>query len=69
MSTANESVCCHEIDKAMSKMQEGEDTVECITDHQGFGPVCLDRWVLQAAYFNYRRHYGTADVHHIPLHE
>ena len=35
--------------------------VSCIIDHEGFHSVCLDVWVLQTAYFNYRKHYGVAD--------
>ena len=31
---------------------------ECITQHPGFRTVCLDFWVLQTAYFQYRRNMG-----------
>ena len=27
--------------------------------HPGFSTVCLNQWVLQAAYFNYCQQYGT----------
>ena len=28
--------------------------VQCITDHPGFEAVCLNVWVLQSAYFQFR---------------
>ena len=47
------------------KKEETDTAISCITDHEGFQPVCLDRWVLQAAYLNYRYHYGDANEKHI----
>ena len=41
----------------------------CITERNGFQPVCLNIWVLQAAYFEYRQRYGTDDTSSIPVHE
>ena len=40
----------------------------CITEHEGFDAVCLNRWVLQTAYFQYRQQYGN---HHedTPIHK
>jgi len=32
-------------------VQEGEVALGCITDYQGFGRLCLDRWVLQEAVY------------------
>ena len=32
--------------------------VQCITEHSVFQTVCLDVWVLQAAYYQYRQLYG-----------
>ena len=37
--------------------------------HDGFDPVCLNIWILQTAYFNYRHHYGTRDIGDNPTHE
>ena len=37
----------------MSKSQ-----IDCVTDHEGFEAVCLNVWVMQAAYFTYRQRYG-----------
>ena len=31
------------------KQEETDTAINCITDHEGFQPVCLDQWVLQAA--------------------
>ena len=48
------------------KKEESTGGISCITDHEGFESVCLNVWVLQAAYFNYRYHYGGAeekDIH------
>jgi len=51
-------------------MQEGEVALSrCIIGHQGFGPIDLDRWVLEAAYFIYRQYYSAGDVHHISFYE
>ena len=41
--------------------EEGSSAVSCIIDHEGLHSVCLDVWVLQTAYFNYRQHYGVAE--------
>ena len=70
MLTSRECVCCAEIDEVAEKMQEGphEVTCTCITEHEGFEAVCLNEWVLQAAYFQYRQHYGD-DAQEKPIHE
>ena len=54
MPTSRECVCCAEIEEVTERMQEGPHEVTCITEHEGFEPVCLNVWVLQAAYFQYR---------------
>ena len=36
-----------------------ETLLDCITAHPGFHTVCLDRWVLQTAYYQYRQQYGN----------
>ena len=63
MDTSRECICCREVDKIIEKMQENDTDleIECITDHEGFEAVCLNRWVLQAAYFAYREQYGNDD--------
>jgi hypothetical protein len=62
MDTERESVCCSEIQQVYAKVDEfNEDTasdVKCVTSHPGFQSVCLDRYVLETAYFQYRQQYG-----------
>ena len=41
MPTANECVCCCEIDAVMEKM-EGISSINCVTDHEGFDAVRLN---------------------------
>ena len=60
MPTNHECICCCEIDTVYNKFQENENDISCITDHEGFESVCLNVWVLQTAYFNYRQRYGEA---------
>ena len=66
MPTSVECLCCHEVDKVIEKTQENDVEVDCITFHEGFEAVCLNQWVLQAAYFAYRERYGSEDR---PIHE
>ena len=61
MTTSYENLCCSEVDKVVEKKEEGSSAVSCIIDNEGFHSVCLDVWVLQTAYFNYRQHYGVAE--------
>lgn len=56
MPTANECRCCMEIDE-MRVFMDGVSEA-CITQHPGFAVVCLDRWVLQTAYWQYRQQYS-----------
>ena len=66
--TSIECICCHEVDSIIKKMYMYESELSCITEHEGFEAVCLNLWVIQAAYFNYQQHYGN-DVQHRPVHE
>ena len=56
MLTAMECVCCHEIDH-MDNMLQDFNSVVSITSREGFENVCLNVWVLEAAYFSYRQEY------------
>ena len=60
MTTSHENICCSEVDRVIEKKEEGSSAVSCIIDQEGFHSVCLDVWVLQTTYFNYRQHYGVA---------
>ena len=57
MPSCRECICCCEIDRMVMKKEEDASEISCITDHEGFESVCLNVWVLQAAYFSYRYHY------------
>ena len=63
MSTVLECVCCREHDKITQKMEQDGVSDLCITQHPGFSAVCLNVWVLQAAYFQYHQEHGSL---HLP---
>ena len=66
-----ECVCCSEIREIVDKrndVPQGVTPVRCITEHPGFQNVCLDVWVLQAAYHTYCQHYGSRS-HHTSVHK
>ena len=67
MDTSVECICCHEVEKIVDKMNENDTEIDCIINHAGFDPVCLNVWVLQTAYFQYRHHYGRNAP--TPIHE
>ena len=54
-------MCCCEIDQVILKKKESANRITCITEHEGFDSPCLNVGVLQAAYFNYRYHYGNTE--------
>ncbi|KXJ11944.1 P2X purinoceptor 7 [Exaiptasia diaphana] len=63
-----ECLCCHEIPQIMEKnrqVAEEENLTEplkCITDNPGFKAVCLNRWVLETAWFQYSQQYGAVNT-------
>ena len=61
MPSNRECICCTELPPIISKFEESENEIGCITDHEGFNSVCLDVWVLQTAYHYYRQRYGEAE--------
>jgi len=69
MPTERECICCQEHDPIKSKIAENDSEVSCITQHEGFEAVCLNRWVLQAGFFQYRERYGGSDIRSEPVHE
>ena len=69
MPTAVECVCCQEHEQIQGRIAENENEVPCIIDHDGFEAVCLNRWVLQTGFFQYRQQYGTSDIRSEPVHE
>ena len=56
-------VCCQEIEAVNNKLIEAvtsgecEEKPSCITQHPGFHPVCINRWVLQTAWYQYKQQY------------
>ena len=59
MPILKECVCCKEIQQVVDKMDEPTNMeLDCITDHPGFQPVCLDEWVLETAHYQYAQQYG-----------
>ena len=64
MDREEECVCCHEIEQVANKNEEVMEYIKptlpygCITNNPGFHTVCLDRWVLQAAWLQYKQQYG-----------
>ena len=65
MLTVEESVCCKEVEQLQGKMQENE-SYSCITQHPGFEPVCLNTYVLETAYHQYKQQYKALQK---PVHE
>ena len=65
MDREEECACCHEIEQVSNKNQEVNEKIKparpftCTTDNPGFHTVCLDIWVLQAAWFGYKQQYGS----------
>ena len=55
MGRAEACICCQEIEQVNNKLNEAvtngefEEEPTCITQHPGFHPVCINRWVLQSA--------------------
>ena len=69
MASELECCCCHEVEVVKEKIEvfseEENTTINCITDHPGFKTVCLDRYVLETAYLNYRQQYGDREHYDI----
>ena len=56
MPTEEGCVCCCEIARVVDKL-EGTGA-PCITEHESFNAVCLNIWVQQTAFFQYKQQYG-----------
>ncbi|KAK3709451.1 hypothetical protein QZH41_017496, partial [Actinostola sp. cb2023] len=58
------SYCCKEQQKITRRIQQfieknPEEQIFCITLHPGFQSVCLDRYVLDTVYYQYRQEHGN----------
>ena len=66
MDRREECVCCQEVVECVAKNEEViqveqiNKPVPCIKDNPGFPAVCLNYWVLQTAWYQYRQQYGTS---------
>lgn len=60
MPSAVESVCCREVDAYWSLVQNLDplEDITCLTLHPGFEASCLNPFVLQIAYMNFRQEHG-----------
>ena len=64
MDREEECVCCHKISQVRDKNDEvfeymkPREPYTCVTDNPGFKTGCLDRWVLQIAWLQYKQEYG-----------
>ena len=56
-----ERVCCQEVLEVANKNAEVYDKLhppapyQCITDNPGFQAVCLNPWILQVAWYQYKQ--------------
>ncbi|XP_068703689.1 uncharacterized protein [Montipora foliosa] len=61
-----ECTCCSEFpqicdkNKEAVKMGEVAEAPVCITQHPGFQAVCLNRWVLHTAWYQYKQQYSQS---------
>ncbi|CAL9693741.1 unnamed protein product [Knipowitschia caucasica] len=61
MPTAEESMCCREVDAywtLVEKINPPQPNITCLTEHPGFEACCLNPYVLQIAYLNFRQEFG-----------
>ena len=54
MPSVEECICCCEIARVVAKLED--NGAPCM--YKGFDAVCLNRWVLQTAYYQYKQQYG-----------
>lgn len=60
MPSEEECLCCHEVQEVDERRAE-QEAICCITQHDGFRPVCLNVHVLRVAYFQYRQQFGDRE--------
>lgn len=65
MDRSEECICCHEVNEIINKNLEVTEVEglgkqpNCITDNPAFATTCLNRWVLQIAWYSYKQQYGS----------
>jgi len=68
MGRAEACVCCQEIEAVRNKLVEAvtcgefEEQPTCITQHLGFHPACINRWVLQTSWYQHKQQYKDPDM-------
>ena len=65
METEEESSCCtesREIFSLVTKLEDPPPDITCITQHPGFEASCLNHFVLQIAYYDFRQEYGAYEA-------
>ncbi len=76
MDREEECICCQEINAIITTCKSlpndgpmfvNEAIPTCITQHPGFKSVCLNKWVLKTAWFQYKQQY--ADAYEGPEHK
>ena len=66
MPTAKENRCCKQANIVDGKIEQ--ESLQCITDHEGFIVNCLNRHVLETSYYEYIQDNGRLDASE-PIHE
>ena len=67
MKREEESICCQEVDAVRNKIFEDvrEERLQaeprCIKQYPGFEAVCLNVWVLQTAWLQYKQQQGCSE--------
>ena len=59
MGSQLDNLCCLEPKQIVAVLKDCP-SVTCLTQHPGFEAVCLNRYVLQTAYFQYRQQYNVS---------
>ena len=49
MRTERESLCCCEVPRIENEAQT--ENIDCITEHEGFSAVCLNRHVVESSIY------------------
>ena len=64
-----ECKCCHEIPEIVSKNFGVEgDAPTCIVNHPGFTAVCMNEYVLETAWYQYKQQYSVS-AYDGPMHK
>lgn len=58
MDRTEECKCCKEYDGISDIMNVLQHPLPCITRHPGFSAICLNKWVLKVAWWQYKQQYS-----------